>query len=249
MQHLGIPSLNLGFGGEDAGGEYHSIYDSYDLYKRFKDPEFKYGVALAQTAGHAALRMANATVLPFDFTDLYKVIYGYTSELVALTDNMRESTAIENKLLAQNKYTIAADPTKTFIAPKAKEEVPYIDFSPLHNALVSLQKSTDSLAVIIKKTDSTIRNHDNLNKKLYQAEQQLLLQAGLPRRNWYKHAIYAPGFYTGYGVKTIPGVREAIEQRNWKEAHEQIIIVANVINKFTTYLNEITKQNSSLQKQ
>lgn len=249
LQHLGIPSLNLGFGGEDPGGEYHSIYDSYDLYRRFKDPTFIYGVALAQTAGHAALRMANANVLPFDFTDLYKVINGYATELMTMTDNLRESTAIENKLLAQNKYNLAADPTKTYIAPKPKEEVRYIDFTPLQNSLVSLQRSTDSLAVVIKKSDSANGNHDNLNKKLYQAEQQLLLSQGLPRRNWYKHAIYAPGFYTGYGVKTMPGIREAVEQRNWKEAREQIIIDAEAINKFAGYLNEITKQNVSLQKQ
>jgi len=195
------------------------------------------------------LRMANANVLPFDFTDLYKVINGYATELMTMTDNLRESTAIENKLLAQNKYNLAADPTKTYIAPKPKEEVRYIDFTPLQNSLVSLQRSTDSLAVVIKKSDSANGNHDNLNKKLYQAEQQLLLSQGLPRRNWYKHAIYAPGFYTGYGVKTMPGIREAVEQRNWKEAREQIIIDAEAINKFAGYLNEITKQNVSLQKQ
>lgn len=241
LQHLGIPSLNLGFGGEDVGGEYHSIYDSYDLYKRFKDPDFKYGVALAQTAGHATLRMANAPVLPFDFRDLYKVINGYIAELMTLTDDMRESIAIENKLIIQNKYTLAADPAKTFIVPKPKEEVPYIDFSPLQNAMVSLQKITDSVAVIIKKYDSTNGNHNALNKQLYQAEQQLLLPDGLPRRKWYKHALYAPGFYTGYGVKTMPGIREAIEQRNWKEAQEQIAIDAQAIKKFADYLNTIAK--------
>ncbi|WP_018611978.1 M28 family metallopeptidase [Segetibacter koreensis] len=241
LQHLGIPSLNLGYGGEDAGGEYHSIYDSYDLYRRFKDPGFRYGVTLAQTAGHAALRMANATVLPFDFTDLYKVINGYATELITLTDNIRESTAIENKLLTQNKYVIAADPTKTFIAPKPKEEVPYLDFSPLQNALVALQQSTDSVAAIVKRSDSINGNHDELNKKLYQAEQQLLLQNGLPRRNWYKHSIYAPGFYTGYGVKTLPGIREAIEQRNWKEAQEQIAIDAQALNKLADYLHQLSK--------
>lgn len=238
LQHLGIPSLSMAFGGDDDGGEYHSVYDSYDLYRRFKDPDFKYGVALAQTAGHATLRMVNATVLPFDFTDLYKAINGYANELITLTDNLRESTAIENKLLAQNKYTLAADPAKTFIAPKPKEEVPYIDFSPLQNALVSLEKSTDSLSSLIKKSDSTKSNYESLNKKLYQAEQQLLLQNGLPRRNWYKHAIYAPGFYTGYGVKTLPGIREAIEQRNWKEAQEQITIAAEAISRLAAYLDK-----------
>lgn len=241
LQHLGVPVLNLSFGGEDPGGEYHSIYDSYDLYRRFKDPTFQYGVALAQTAGHATLRMANANVLPFDFKELYKVLNGYATELITITDNMRDVTAIENKVLAQNKYTLASDPTKTYIALKPKDEVPYIDFSPLQNALVSLEKTTDTLAVMIKKTDSTNQDHDDLNRKLYQAEQQLLLSTGLPRRNWYKHSIYAPGFYTGYGVKTMPGIREAIEQRNWKEANEQISEVAGAINKLANYLDALAK--------
>lgn len=241
LQHLGIPALDLGYGGEGPGGEYHSIYDSYDLYKRFKDPAFVYGVALAQTAGHAVLRMADAEVLPFDFTELYKTLNGYVAELVSMTENLRDNTSVENKLLSQNKYVLASDPSKTFIAPRPKDEVPYIDFSPLQNALVALQKSTDSVAVIVKKADNTAGNHDALNKALYQAEQQLLLPAGLPRRSWYKHAIYAPGFYTGYGVKTMPGIREAIEQRNWKEAQEQIMLSAEAINKLSGYLNRIAK--------
>jgi N-acetylated-alpha-linked acidic dipeptidase len=242
LQHLGIPSLNLGFGGEDDGGEYHSIYDSYDHYKRFKDPTFEYGVALAQTAGHAALRMSNADVLPFDYSTLYKTIDEYATELTTLADNMRESTLIENKLLTERLYSLASDPTKTFIAPKAKEEVPYIDFSPLKNALMALQKSTDSLTVFYKKTETANADHSVFNKTLFQAEQQLLLKQGLPRRNWYKHAIYAPGFYTGYGVKTMPGIREAIEQRDWKEAQEQIIIDAEAINKLSAFLMSATKK-------
>lgn len=241
LQHLGVPALNVGYGGEDEGGEYHSIYDSYDLYKRFKDPTFAYGVTLAQTTGHITLRMADADLVPFDFTDLYKTLKGYTTDLITLTNNMRENTVIENKLLVQNNYQLAADPSKTFIAPKPKDEVPYIDFSPLQNALAALEKTSDTLAVFIKKTGTTRANHDQLNKALYQAEQQLLLPDGLPRRGWYKHAIYAPGFYTGYGVKTMPGIREAIEQRNWKEAQQQIVLAAEAIQKLSAYLDGISK--------
>jgi N-acetylated-alpha-linked acidic dipeptidase len=131
LQHLGIPSLDLGYGGEGPGGEYHSIYDSYDLYRRFKDPTFSYGVTLAQTAGHVALRMAEAEVLPFDFTALYKTLNSYIAELVSLTENMRDNTAIENKLLNQSEYILASDPSKIYVLPKAKPEVPFIDFSPL----------------------------------------------------------------------------------------------------------------------
>ena len=234
LQHLGIPCLNLGFGGEDEGGEYHSVYDSYDLYRRFKDPTFEYGVALAKTAGYAALRLANAPTVPFDFTDLYSTINGYATELMTMTDNLRESTAIENRLLAENKYVLAADPTDIFISPKAKEEVPFLNFSPLENALLLLRKSADTLSTKLK--NKYVPVTDVVNQALYKAEQQLLVAQGLPKRSWYKHSIYAPGFYTGYGVKTLPGIREAIEQRNWKEAQEQIAIDAKAIGSLADYL-------------
>jgi len=239
LQHLGLPSLDIGYGGEDPGGEYHSIYDSYDDYRRFKDSGFHYGVALSQTAGRVALRMANADVLPFEFKDLYGAINSYVNELTSLVQQTRENTEIENKLITNGDYKLAADPLKTFVVPAAKEAVPYLDFSPLQNALVALKKSTDSLSAVCSKAIASGSNNEALNIKLYEAEQQLLLLNGLPRRPWYKHALYAPGFYTGYGVKTMPGIREAIEQRNWKEAQEQINLDAEAINKLAAYLGSI----------
>jgi N-acetylated-alpha-linked acidic dipeptidase len=232
LQHLGVPSLDFGFGGEDAGGEYHSIYDSYDDYTRFKDPGFNYGVALSQTAGHTALRLANTVTLPFDYRKLYETINGYVNELTELTNNLRESTAIENQLIRDRKYQLTTDTAKHLSPPLPKSEVPYLDFSPLQNALTGLDTVTTSLAAR-KQLSATA------NKALYQGEQQLLNDAGLPARNWYKHTLYAPGFYTGYGVKTIPGVREAIEQRRWKEAQEQIGVVAGAINRLSAYLGNI----------
>lgn len=235
LQHLGLPSLNLGFSGEDAGGEYHSIYDSYDDYRRFKDPTFEYGVALAKVAGHAILRMADADIVPFDFSNLYKTANTYATELINMITDMRESTALENQMLTQNEYKLASDPTKTYIQPKLKEEVPFIDFSSLQNALASLKKTTDSLDSTMKKNHS----NENMNIALAHAEQQLLFTDGLPRRSWYKHSLYAPGFYTGYGVKTLPGIREAIEQRNWKEAQDEINLTAQSIQRLINYLNDI----------
>jgi N-acetylated-alpha-linked acidic dipeptidase len=236
LQHLGLPSLNLGFGGEDPGGEYHSIYDSYDDYRRFKDPTFEYGVALAKVAGRAVLRMADADMLPFDYSNLYTTANGYASELMSTTNDMRDATGVENQLLNQNEYKLASDPTKTYIQPKPKDEVPFIDFSPLQNALSALKRSTDSLKVVLKKNTSP---NENVNMALVHAEQQLLFANGLPRRSWYKHSLYAPGFYTGYGVKTLPGIREAIEQRNWKEAQDEINLTAQAIEKLADYLNTI----------
>jgi len=242
IQHLGVPALNLGYGGEDPGGEYHSIYDSYDDYRRFKDPSFEYGVALSKTAGHAALRLADADLLPFDFKNLSKVVNGYLSELIALTDQIRENTEIENELIKTKQYELANDPQKNLKIPVLKSEVPYLNFAPLQNALAALDKSAGAIASTWTKSLNTAADHDALNKALYRAEQQLLSTGGLPRRPWYRHTLYAPGFYTGYGVKTMPGIREAIEQRNWQEAQDQIIVDADAINKLATYLKNAAKQ-------
>lgn len=235
LQHLGVPSLDLGFGGEDAGGEYHSIYDSYDDYRRFKDPGFDYGVTLSKAAGHTVLRVADAVNLPFDFRKLYETVNGYVNELTELTNNMREATSIDNQLIRDRKYQLTTDTAKHFLPPTPKSEVPYLDFSPLQNALVGLDTAT--LALSAKKDHSGAA----FNKALYQAEQQLLNEKGLPARAWYKHTLYAPGFYTGYGVKTIPGVREAIEQRRWTEAQEQITVAAEAIRRLSGYLTGIAR--------
>jgi len=239
LQHLGIPCFNLGFGGEDPGGEYHSIYDSYDDYRRFRDPGFQYGVALAKTAGRTSLRMADAPQLPFDFKSFYKTVNGYAGELISLLDQLRESTSLTNQLLKENHYGYAGDPTVTLLPPAAKDEVPYLNFSSLQNALNRLEHATNHLSDTLAKSKLPEDRQDAVNQALYKAEQQLLSDNGLPRRPWYRHAIYAPGFYTGYGVKTFPGIREAIEQRNWKEAQEQIEVAASVLKKFSGYLEAI----------
>lgn len=238
LQHVGVPSLDFSFGGEDNGGEYHSIYDSYNDYVHFKDPGFQYGVALSKTAGHTALRMANADVLPFDYRSLAKTIHGYASELMQLLDDMRENTALENQFIKDSLYSFAADPQIITKVPEAKETVPYLDFSPLQNALQNIDNAASKFNEVYSKSLTSSGNAE-INKKIYKAEQQLLTKEGLPRRGWYKHTLYAPGAYTGYGVKTMPGIREAIEQRNWKEAQEQIVVDAEQINKFSAYLLSI----------
>ena len=236
-QHIGIPSLNLGFGGEDDGGEYHSIYDSYDLYKRFKDPTFEYGVVLAKTAGRITLRFADAESLPFDFRNLQTTLSKYTSEVIALADEMRENTSVENQLIKEKYYTIADKVNEPLLPPATKDEVPFFNFGALQNAVAVLAKSTSALNTIVSSSTLTNEKKNELNIQLYKAEQALLTKDGLPRRGWYKHAIYAPGFFTGYGVKTLPGIREALEQRNWKEAQEQIEIAAAAITNLSNYLN------------
>ena len=242
IQHLGIPSVNLGFGGEGRGGEYHSIYDSYDHFKRFKDPDMAYGIALAKTAGRITLRLANAEVLPFEFKSFHRTVNGYVTEVMTLLDNMREITDVENQMIKEKRYEYANDPTKKYFPPTAKDAVPFLNFSPLQNAMAALEKTATTFSdfqVAHSKPKSGVQQ---LNKSLYQIEQKLLSEKGLPRRGWYRHIIYAPGFYTGYGVKTLPGIREAIEQRAWNEAQEQIEIVARAIEAYTQELENISKQ-------
>ena len=239
IQHLGITSLNLGFGGEDPGGEYHSIYDSYYDYKMFKDPTMEYGVALAKVAGRTLLRVADAEVLPYDFKSLYKTISGYVTDLTAQVEQMREATAVENQLIKEKKYEYAGDPKKNELPPTVKDEVPFLNFASLQNSMTELEKATNRLSDLLTSGKLTATQKNEVNKKLYQAEQKLLSEKGLPRRGWYRHTIYAPGFYTGYGVKTLPGIREAVEQRNWKEAQEQMDIDAATIKNFAAYLDAV----------
>lgn len=238
IQHAGIASLNLGFGGENAGGEYHTIYDTYPHYKRFKDPDFQYGVALAQTAGRLVLRLANADVLPFQFGEWQSTVDQYMKEIMDLLETKRSAVAKHNQLLANNAFELAADPRKTFKNPASKEPIPYLDFSPLQNQLAAIQTKVSSLATmdINKLSSDQIKQ---LNLLLLQSERKLTREEGLPRRSWFKHQLYAPGFYTGYGVKTLPGVREAIEQEDWQEAQEQIGVLTETLANFEQHLDKM----------
>ena len=241
IDHLGIPSINMGFGGEDDAGVYHSVYDSYDHYKRFVDPKLDYGIALAKTAGRTTLRLVNSDVLPFDFKAFHKTVNGYLTEVTTLVDNVRETTEIENQMVRERRYIQASDPTEKYIPPTAKDAVPYLNFSSLQNAMTTLEKNSSTFADLYASNPKPSTNLNRLNQLLYQAEQKLLSPGGLPRRPWFKHTIYAPGYYTGYGVKTLPGIREAIEQRSWTEAQEQIEIAAKAIQDYSIQIEAASK--------
>ncbi|MFP5285650.1 MAG: M28 family metallopeptidase, partial [Thermoanaerobaculia bacterium] len=241
LQHLGIASLNLGFGGEGEYGQYHSIYDSFDHYVRFMDPDFEYGIALAKAAGRIALRLADADVLPFEFNRPAATFAGYVDEVVKLADDMRKETEERNAQLDAKVYEAVADPTETWVAPRRLDPVPYLNFAPLQNAVATLKKSAAGWEKA-QAAGKTLPAGDRkrLDGILMAAERALTRKEGLPRRPWYTHHIYAPGFYTGYGVKTLPGIREAIEQRQWKEAEEQIGIAAGVIENFAREIDRAT---------
>jgi N-acetylated-alpha-linked acidic dipeptidase len=239
LQFLGIPSMNISFGGEGQGGEYHSIYDSYDHFVRFTDPGFQYEVALAETAGRAIMRMANADVLPFNAESFYNKVAGYVNELKILLDNTRTETEQENKMIQDKLFDIAKDPTKNYLSPKIKEVVPFLNFSDLDNAMFQLKNSAEEFQEVYNGAIKLpVDKQNELNGILFKLERSLINENGLPKRPWYKHQIYAPGYYTGYGVKTLPGIREAIEQRSWKEAQENIEIVSKTIENYTRQVQQ-----------
>ena len=243
LQHIGVASLNIGYGGEDNGGQYHSIYDSYDHYIRFGDPEFEYGITLTKTIGHAVLDLSESEILPFNFENFSNTVKEYFSEISKLTNKMRKETEEQNTMIADSDYVYVSDPTKTYIPPQKKEPVPFINFAPLQNSLTKLETSSNSYERAVKNLKENGINLSaaelkSLNEILMTAERFLTNKDGLPNRPWYIHEIYAPGFYTGYGVKTIPAVRETIEQRNWKQADEQIETVAQILERFSAQIDK-----------
>ena len=252
LQHLGIASLNLSFGGESGGGSYHSIYDSYDHYSRFVDPTFEYGVALAQTAGRAILRLADAELLPWDFTAFEATVAGYADEVMALASTMRADTERHNRLVRDGRFALAANPRETYLPPDMKEPVPHMNFAPIQNALARLagrarEHDTARRALVDGTDQLSVDQRREIDEILYRTERAMTHPDGLPGRPWFVHRIYAPGFYTGYGVKTLPGVREAMEERNWDEAQRQIrglaetlVLVATEIKRATELLVPVT---------
>ena len=245
LQHLGIASLNLGYGGEEGDGCYHSIYDSFDHYQRFGDPDFAYGIVLVQTAGRAVLRLANAAVLPYEFSDFTDTLSNYVREVMKLTEDLRQSTTETNRLISANVLAAAADPKERFIQPSPKPDVPHLNFAPLENALTALRKSAEKFEhtrhTVLADPNYSYPASDSraLDNELLQLDRALIHPQGLPRRPWYRHLIYAPGYYTGYAVKTLPGIREAIEQRNWTEATQQIEIAAHALEEFARGLDRL----------
>jgi N-acetylated-alpha-linked acidic dipeptidase len=235
LQHLGIASLSIGYGGEDAYGQYHSIYDSFDHYTRFMDPTFEYGVTLAKTGGRLSLRMAQADVLPFQMTRMASTVSRYVDEVVKLADDLRTQTEEQNRRIDEGAVAASDSPYEDLRAPARRDPVPHLNFAPLLNARAKLETSAVGFERALAATLARPVRPETVqaaNAILVRLERVLTSDAGLPRRPWFRHQIYAPGFYTGYAVKTLPGVREALEERQWAEAEEQIGVVAATIEAF-----------------
>jgi N-acetylated-alpha-linked acidic dipeptidase len=244
IQHAGVSTLNLGFGGEDAGGSYHSMFDSFAEYTRLKDGrDFAYGTTLAKTAGRIVLRFANAGVLPYAFAPSAKTIAGYATELKKLLDDERTSTAKRDALIADGSFVAATDPHLTYVPPTPLPAVPSLDFSALDTAVGAV---TASAARYDAAASAAIAANGSpaLDAALI-ATEKALLGSGLPRRPWYRHELYAPGFFTGYGVKTMPAIREAIEERDWAGAQAGIASVSSALSRYAAAIDAATKAASA----
>jgi N-acetylated-alpha-linked acidic dipeptidase len=216
LQHLTLASLNLGFGGESPGGVYHSAYDSFTWYTTFSDTDFTYGRALSQVTGTAILRLSEAPVLPFRFSDTSETLSRYVAEIQKLHEG--------------------------------KPGAPPLDLGPVTGAIDRLARSAQryekayasvpgaSAAAMLTRTEAL----RVLNELVYSSERRLGNEKGLPRRSWFRHQIYAPGFYTGYGVKTLPQIREGIEEGQWDEAREGVANVSAAIGALAEQIDRAT---------
>jgi N-acetylated-alpha-linked acidic dipeptidase len=233
LQHLGIASLSLGYDGEDEYGQYHSIYDSLDHFRRFQDQGFAYGVVQAQTTGRAVLRLANAEVLPFEFTNLADTVGRYVKQLQDLAEDTRERVDDANRRARERIDLLAADARATYVPKAAEPPVPHLNLAPLQNAAERLTRAArDYERAYAQAGALDAARRAELDTILLHAERAFLRAEGLPRRAWFRHQIYAPGWYTGYGVKTIPAVREAIEQKRFDEIDAAVRNAADAIDRY-----------------
>lgn len=246
LDHLGLPTLNVEFGGEDADdGIYHSRYDSFDHFIRFGDPTFQYEVALAQVAGHIVMRTADAQVLPMRFTDFSATLDRYVRGLHREVDTERKAAQQQHELLDANAYGLTADPTQPVAPPERLPDVPSVDLTPLDQAAQRLRQSARAFesayaaraAAGLSIPGPQLRE---INDLMATMEQRLLDASGLPGRPWYRNMMQAPGQLTGYAPKTIPAVREALEAHDWSGAEQNAVATSKVLDNYQTQLDRIT---------
>ena len=244
IHHAGVPALNIGFGGESGGGSYHSIFDSYDHYKRFSDGDYIYGTTLAKVNGRLVLRLSEADILPFRFMNMAENIGTFIESNKKLAKTVAEKTKRRNRLLNEKAFTVSANPKKTYLPPKRLDDVPEFDFTPLeaaHQRLKTSAMNYEKALSSMKKGSMSAEIKIQVNRLLKDVEQAMTREEGLPRRNWFKNMIYAPGYYTGYGVKTLPGIREGLEERKWDETHLFIGEVTRALDRASAKINAATE--------
>lgn len=243
LQNLGLASLNVGFGGEgDSGGVYHSAYDTYEHHSRFVDPGHAYAGALAKTTGRMVMRLADADTPVQRYGDLADVVGGYVDEVKRLADTRRDEAQTRARLLAAGAYKIADDPRVSRADPSPLPASPRIDFGKLEAAVARLKTSATTFDQTLASKGPTLTDAQKvrLDAAILPLEQRLLRDQGLPFRPWYKNMLYAPGRFTGYGAKTLPGVREAIEERRFDDAATYIGLTAEALIDYAAGLDAAT---------
>ena len=231
----GVAALGIGFGGEDGGGIYHSIYDDFYWYTHFSDTDFSYGKALSQVGGTAMMRLADADLLPFEFGDFADDVQMYVHEVKKFAGEQQEEVSERNRQIDEGAFTATADPREKYVPPAKEDVPPHLNFAPLDNAVDKLNASASQYGKALNAANANggaalvKASLQNLNEMLIQSEHKLTTPEGLPGRFWFKHELYAPGAYTGYAAKAIPAVREALEQKKWKQAEDAAARVAKVL--------------------
>ncbi|USI72396.1 transferrin receptor-like dimerization domain-containing protein [Sphingomonas morindae] len=235
LQHLGIASINLGFGGEDAtSGSYHSVYDSFTHVTKFDDPGLAYGATLSKVAGRLVLRAADGPRIPARYGDFAQAVTRYVGELKKLVAAMQAKDRSRATLVAAHAFALAADPKAPIAEPPAEAATPALDLSPLEAASARLsQAATAADAAIAAGAPA---------EGLARIDRLMLDAQGLPFRPWYRNLAYAPGRFTGYGAKTLPGVREAIEERRWDDARAYIVKTAAALTAYADRLATVSRR-------
>jgi len=227
IHHLGIPSADIRFSGESSGGVYHSIYDDFYSYTHFGDPTLQYALTESQLVGTAVMRLADADLLPFDFTRFADTVKMYLGNLQKQLKKEQDEIRERNRELEEGVFSASSDPEKPLLSPPAYDIPPHFNFAPLENAIDALSASAERYAKAIAKVQAnevalSASSVERVNRLLMESGPALTDPTGLPGRPWFKNQIYAPGAYTGYEAKPLPGVLEAMDRKNWKEAESQI---------------------------
>ncbi len=244
LEYLGVPVLNVEYGGEgSSGGVYHSRYDTFEHFTRFGDPGLVYTALLSKTIGTMVLRAADAD-LPLERAGNFaETVARYLSEVKKLETDKRTAYEMQAKMLAANAFALAADPTKTHGDPTALKPVPPIDLAPMDQAVTRLKASAKAYDAAFAKHAATLKPEarEKLTALMQTLDQTLAPPVGLPFRPWYKNLIYAPGRYTGYGAKTLPGIREAIEEERWSDANHYARFTADALNAYSAQLEAASR--------
>ncbi len=244
LDHLGTAVLHIGFGGEgDVGGVYHSAYDTWRYYNRFADPGFRYAPTLAKLAGHMVLRLADARLPLERYRGFADAVSTWVDEVKSLATGRRDAARAQARLMAHHIYRLAADPTRMKDSPAVLKPVPRFDFARLDSAVGRLKKSASDFDAALAARGRSVP--DSMAAELFdisrEADQAVAPEIGLPGRPWYRNLMYAPGHLTGYSAKTLPGIREAIEDGRWNDVDRYIGLTAAALDSCADRLDAGTR--------